>query len=75
MAGTREGGRKAAETVKKRHGEDFYATIGAKGGKRGKTGGFGSDKVGKDGLTGPERARLAGSRGGTISRKPKKSAR
>ena len=32
MAGTKEGGRKAAATNKLRHGEGFYARIGAKGG-------------------------------------------
>lgn len=33
MAGNKAGGVKAAETNVKRHGEDFYRTIGAKGGK------------------------------------------
>lgn len=73
MAGTKLGGRKAAQTNKTKYGSDFYAAIGAKGGKRGKTGGFGSDKPGADGLTGRERARLAGSKGGRISRRSKTS--
>jgi hypothetical protein len=69
MPGTIEGGRKAAATNLKKHGEDFYARIGAKGGRNGRTGGFASMKVGADGLTGPERARLAGSIGGLISKR------
>ena len=71
MSGTREGGLKAAETNKKNKGADFYARIGAKGGKSGTTGGFASDVVGKDGLTGVERARIAGAKGGKISRRGK----
>lgn len=71
MAGTKDGGVKAAATNKTKYGTDFYAMIGAKGGKRGKTGGFASDKKGADGLTGKERARLAGSKGGRISRRTK----
>lgn len=34
-----------------------------------KRGGFASEKIGKDGLTGLERARLAGAKGGRISRR------
>ncbi len=33
MSGTKAGGRKAAETNRKRHGADFYARIGAVGGE------------------------------------------
>ena len=74
MAGTKEGGRRAAETNKLRHGKDFFKKIGAKGGRNGRTGGFGSSKVGKDGLTGPQRARLVGVIGGLCSsRKGKKN--
>lgn len=64
MAGSIDGGKKAAETNKTKHGEDFYKRIGSLGGKKSSNGGFGSDKVGKDGLTGSERARLAGAKGG-----------
>lgn len=71
MAGTKYGGLSAARTNKERYGSDFYKRIGAEGGKRGRTGGFASDKVGKDGLTGRERARLVGAKGGKISRKNK----
>lgn len=71
MAGTIEGGVKASITNKNKYGKDFYANIGAKGGKRGKTGGFASNIKGADGLTGRERARLAGVKGGKISRRGK----
>ena len=73
MAGTKTGGVKAANTNKTKYGADFYAMIGAKGGKRGKTGGFASEKKGADGMTGKERARLAGSKGDRISRRTKAS--
>lgn len=60
MAGTVEGGILAAQKNKARHGKDFYARIGAKGGKKGHTGGFAADK---------ELARKAGALGGSISRR------
>ena len=69
MSGTKIGGRKAAETNRKLHGEDFYARIGKKGGQNGHVGGFNSKKVGRDGLTGFERARIAGAKGGRRSRR------
>ena len=65
MAGTKAGGIKAAATNKARHGKDFYATIGAKGGQNGHTGGFAANR---------ELARIAGAKGGSISRRTKKSA-
>lgn len=65
MAGTKAGGRAAAATNKKKYGSDFYAKIGAKGGKLGKTGGFYANR---------ELARSAGAMGGRISRRTKKSA-
>lgn len=64
MSGTRAGGLKAAQTNKERKGDDFYKKIGGIGGKKSKNGGFSTDKVGADGLTGPERARIAGAKGG-----------
>ena len=67
MSGTKAGGAKAAATNKARHGEGFYARIGAMGGHNGTTGGFASEVVGKDGLTGRERARIAGKKGGMTS--------
>jgi len=72
MAGTKEGGKRAAETNIKKYGLDFYGRIGAIGGKSGNTGGFASEVVGKDGLTGKQRARIVGAVGGTISRRGKK---
>ena len=69
MPGTREGGLKAKQTNLKRHGKNFYANIGRKGGKKGHTGGFASNKVGKDGLTGLERAAIAGRKGGQLSKR------
>ena len=67
MSGTVEGGRKAAKTNLERHGKDFFRNIGQKGGHNSRKGGFACDKVGKDGLTGPERARIVGAKGGRVS--------
>lgn len=64
MAGTKAGGKAAAQTNKTKHGSDFYARIGAMGGKKGRTGGFAAN---------PELARVAGAKGGRISRRGKKS--
>ncbi len=61
MAGTKEGGRKAAAKNLARN-PNFYAMIGAKGGKNGHTGGFAAN---------PELARIAGRKGGQISRRKK----
>ena len=69
MSGTISGGKKAAQSNMKKHGKDFYKRIGQKGGKNSKRGGFASEKIGKDGLTGAERAKLAGAKGGRISRR------
>lgn len=69
MAGTVEGGRKAAATNKARYGKEWYAHIGRIGGSKSNTGGFACEEKGKDGLTGAERAVIAGSKGGTISRR------
>lgn len=68
MSGTVSGGKKTAIKNLARD-PDFYKKIGAIGGKRGVTGGFASDKVGADGLTGRERARTSGVLGGSISRR------
>lgn len=73
MPGTIEGGRKAAETNKRKYKEDFYERIGRIGGALGRTGGFASELVGRDGLTGRERARVAGSIGGKISKREGKA--
>lgn len=42
MAGTKEGGLKAAKTNREKYGDSYYANIGRKGGIRGHTGGFAS---------------------------------
>jgi general stress protein YciG len=60
MAGTTKGGQRAALKNKKRYGKDFYARIGAIGGKKGHTGGFAANR---------ELARIAGARGGRVSRR------
>lgn len=74
MSGTREGGIRAAETNKAKYGKGWYAQIGSKGGKASGHGGFASNVVGEDGLTGRERARIAGKKGGIISRRKSKDA-
>lgn len=63
MAGTKLGGKRAAATNKKKYGKDFYKTIGSMGGKLGRTGGFYANR---------ELARIAGAKGGTISRRTSK---
>lgn len=60
MAGTVEGGKAASITVKRKYGDDFYAKIGAIGGKKGTTGGFHNNR---------ELARRAGAIGGRKSRR------
>ena len=60
MAGTKAGGLKAAATNKAKYGREFYAQIGAKGGKLGRTGGFAAN---------PELAKIAGAKGGRVSRR------
>lgn len=62
MPGTKDGGIKAAQKNRALHGADFYARIGAKGGRNGHTGGFAANR---------ELARAAGRKGGLISRRSK----
>lgn len=64
MAGTKEGGRKAAKTNLLKHGKDFYREIGRKGGQKGHTGGFYGN---------PEFASKMGAIGGKKSRRGKAS--
>ena len=64
MAGTKAGGQKAAAKNLLKD-PDFYAKIGAKGGKNGRTGGFAAN---------PALARIAGAKGGRISRRKKTTA-
>ena len=61
MAGTKAGGQKAAAKNLLKD-PNFYAKIGAKGGARGHTGGFAAN---------PALARIAGAKGGRISRRKK----
>lgn len=69
------GGKLAGLVNKERHGSDYYSRIGKIGGQRGRGGGFASEVIGKDGLTGSERAREAGRLGGLKSRRRKNSER
>lgn len=65
MAGTKEGGLKAAKTNLKKHGKDFYRRIGHMGGINDHTGGFATkDENGVHYL-----AISAGRKGGLISRR------
>lgn len=68
---TKAGGAKVAATTKRKYGEDYYKLIGSKGGKASNNGGFASEKVGTDGLTGKERASKVGIAGGRVSRRLK----
>ncbi|MCA9335994.1 hypothetical protein KC967_03770 [Candidatus Saccharibacteria bacterium] len=63
MAGTKAGGLKAAQKNLAKD-PNFYAKIGRKGGQAGHTGGFAAN---------PELARIAGAKGGRISRRTKKA--
>jgi general stress protein YciG len=62
MAGTRDGGRRAAATNKQRYGMNFYESIGRLGGKKSRGGGFAKN---------PQLAREAGAKGGRASRRTK----
>jgi general stress protein YciG len=62
MVGTKAGGIKAAKTNLEKHGADFYKRIGKKGGQNGHTGGFAANRA---------LARVAGAKGGRISRRGK----
>ena len=66
MSGNAEGGKKAAETNKKRYGENWYKEIGSKGGsKKGVHKGFAVHRA---------LASIAGAKGGRISKRGKKNA-
>ena len=60
MSGTVSGGKKASITNRIKYGENFYQRIGQKGGRNGHTGGFAANH---------ELARIAGAKGGRISRR------
>lgn len=59
MSGTKAGGLKAAQKNLAKN-PNFYAEIGAKGGANGNTGGFAANR---------ELARIAGAKGGKISKR------
>lgn len=63
-------------TMRAKYGENWrekMRELGRKGGQNGRgefyTGGFACLERGDDGLTGPERARISGAKGGAISRR------
>ena len=62
MAGTKEGGKKAAATNKLRHGDGFYARIGSRGGSK-------SHPETRWFAQNPKAAAEAGSKGGKISKR------
>lgn len=62
MSGTKLGGLKASMTNKQLHGDDFYAQIGQKGGKVCGMKGFALN---------PKLAKIAGAKGGKISKRGK----
>ena len=64
MSGTKDGALKAARTNREKYGKDFYKEIGAKGGRNGHTGGFYANR---------ELARIAGAKGGRISKRGRKN--
>lgn len=66
MSGTREGGKHAAETNRERYGENYYAELGRVGGRACVPKGFAAN---------PELARIAGAKGGAISRRNKNEAK
>ena len=67
MSGTKEGGKRASQTNRAKHGSEFYREIGRLGGqKKNPNKGFGSKT--------PEERREAGRKGGTISRRPSKKS-
>ena len=68
MAGNSEGARKTVKKILARD-PDFYKKIGHIGGRKGHTGGFACTEIGEDGLTGAERAKVAGAKSGKISKR------
>lgn len=60
MSGTKAGGLKTAQTNRRKYGDDYYSRMGRKGGQMGHTGGFAAN---------PALARIAGAKGGRISRR------
>ena len=69
MVATKDGNKKVARKNSKK--KEFYQKIGRAGGQAFNIdpGGFGSSMVGADGLTGRERAKIAGRAGGKKSKR------
>lgn len=68
MAGTKEGAAKTRDINLARN-PNHYSEIGAVGGKNSNTGGFATEKLNKNGLTGKEQAAISGKKGGEMSRR------
>ena len=64
MAGTKASGLKARETIIETYGEEFYSSIGRKGGKRRVAKGFAKMD--------PEKRSAAGRKGGKLAREGRK---
>lgn len=67
---------KQFQTMIKKHGSEenarnWYRQIGQRGGRASNHGGFASNKIGEDGLTGRERASVFGAVGGKKSKRGK----
>lgn len=60
MAGTKQGGKKAAAANKKKYGDNFYARIGSKGGRK-------TDVIKGFAAMSPEERSAAGRKGGLRS--------
>ena len=67
-------GLKAAKTNKERHGDDFYARIGASGGRKSRHGGFAKKAFCNCELINVPHTKpqCAGKKGGSISKRVKK---
>jgi hypothetical protein len=72
MAGTVEGGKKAAQRNKELYGEDFYKNLGKAGGKASGTGGFYYAMKNMP-VDAPGHPRAAGKIGGAKSRRVAKN--
>lgn len=63
MSQTPEGAIKAKATIIEKYGKDYFANMGKLGGQKSTSGGFGQGEMGR------ERARIAGAKGGRVSRR------
>lgn len=64
MAGTKAGGIKTAKTIREKYGENFYKTMGRKGGIK-------SHPETRFFSMNPDIAKIAGAKGGRISKRGK----